>query len=74
MGGGGVFLFYSVFLSAVEGCVTQPHLLGELFEKHRRRLHMYVVYCRNKPSSELIVSNNDEYFEVTFFFVNKPYE
>lgn len=30
-----------------------------------RRLHMYVVYCQNKPKSEHIVSEYiDTYFEV----------
>ncbi len=31
-----------------------------------RRLHMYVVYCQNKPKSEHIVSEYIEtYFEVS---------
>lgn len=29
-----------------------------------RRLHMYVVYCQNKPKSEFIVAEYDSYFEV----------
>lgn len=33
-----------------------------------RRLHMYVVYCQNKPKSEHIVSEYIEtYFEVSEF-------
>lgn len=34
-----------------------------------RRLHMYVVYCQNKPKSEHIVSEYIEtFFEVSGFF------
>lgn len=36
------------------------------FFLQERRLHMYVVYCQNKPKSEYIVS---EYIE-TFFEVS----
>lgn len=58
------FLLYSVFLSAVERCLTQPHELGKLFKKYERKLLMYVVYCQNKPVSEYLVSEHDYYFEV----------
>lgn len=30
-----------------------------------RRLHMYVVYCQNKPKSEFIVAEYDTYFDVS---------
>lgn len=30
-----------------------------------RRLHMYVVYCQNKPRSEFIVAEYDTYFDVS---------
>lgn len=53
------FLF---FLSESVGNGTSVCLLQE------RRLHMYVVYCQNKPKSEHIVS---EYIE-TFFEVSLP--
>ncbi|XP_077458785.1 rho guanine nucleotide exchange factor 25 isoform X1 [Stigmatopora argus] len=53
----------SYFLGELEKCVTDPDILAELFIKHERRLHMYVVYCQNKPKSEHVVS---EYIE-TFF-------
>lgn len=34
-----------------------------------RRLHMYVVYCQNKPKSEHIVSEYIEtYFEVSNYY------
>lgn len=33
-----------------------------------RRLHMYVVYCQNKPKSEFIVAEYDTFFDVSFHF------
>lgn len=42
-------------------CLTFPHF-------QERRLHMYVVYCQNKPKSEHVVS---EFIE-TYFEVTKP--
>ncbi|KAJ8403953.1 hypothetical protein AAFF_G00343030 [Aldrovandia affinis] len=51
------------FLAELEKCVTEPERLAQLFIKHERRLHMYVVYCQNKPKSEHIVS---EYIETYF--------
>jgi len=65
-----IFLFYSVFLAAVERCLTRPHELGKLFKKYERKLLMYVVYCQNKPVSEYLVSDHNDYFEVTYF-INK---
>uniref|UniRef100_A0A803TQJ9 Rho guanine nucleotide exchange factor 25 n=1 Tax=Anolis carolinensis TaxID=28377 RepID=A0A803TQJ9_ANOCA len=51
-------------LKQLEKCLEDPDLLAELFIKHERRLHMYVVYCQNKPKSEHIVSEFiDTYFE-----------
>ncbi|XP_063064702.1 rho guanine nucleotide exchange factor 25 isoform X2 [Engraulis encrasicolus] len=51
------------FLAELEKCVGEPERLATLFIKHERRLHMYVVYCQNKPKSEHIVS---EYIETYF--------
>ncbi|XP_048363557.1 triple functional domain protein isoform X4 [Sphaerodactylus townsendi] len=51
------------FLGELEKCLDDPEKLGSLFVKHERRLHMYIVYCQNKPKSEHIVS---EYID-TFF-------
>uniref|UniRef100_A0A803TF97 Trio Rho guanine nucleotide exchange factor n=1 Tax=Anolis carolinensis TaxID=28377 RepID=A0A803TF97_ANOCA len=51
------------FLEELEKCLEEPEKLGSLFVKHERRLHMYIVYCQNKPKSEHIVS---EYID-TFF-------
>jgi len=67
-----VFLFsffcFSFFLKALEKCTEHPEELGPLFERYKRKLHMYVVYCQNKPVSEYIVSEYiDTYFEVCNF-------
>ncbi|XP_013864560.1 rho guanine nucleotide exchange factor 25 isoform X2 [Austrofundulus limnaeus] len=51
------------FLGELEKCVNDPDSLAQLFIKHERRLHMYVVYCQNKPKSEHVVS---EYIETYF--------
>jgi len=52
------------FLKELRECLDEPGRLGPLFQKHERKLHMYVVYCKNKPVSEFIVSDYlDTYFE-----------
>ncbi|KAG8452544.1 hypothetical protein GDO86_004362 [Hymenochirus boettgeri] len=52
------------FLGELQKCLEDPNRLAQLFIKHERRLHMYVVYCQNKPKSEHIVSEYiDTYFE-----------
>uniref|UniRef100_A0A8B9K8J3 non-specific serine/threonine protein kinase n=1 Tax=Astyanax mexicanus TaxID=7994 RepID=A0A8B9K8J3_ASTMX len=52
------------FLGELEKCLEDPDHLGPLFVKQERRLHMYIVYCQNKPKSEHIVSEYiDTYFE-----------
>ncbi|KAM6959163.1 triple functional domain protein [Aplochiton taeniatus] len=52
------------YLGELEKCLEEPDRLGPLFVKHERRLHMYIVYCQNKPKSEHIVSEYiDTYFE-----------
>uniref|UniRef100_A0A8C9TRJ2 non-specific serine/threonine protein kinase n=1 Tax=Scleropages formosus TaxID=113540 RepID=A0A8C9TRJ2_SCLFO len=51
------------FLGELEKCLQDHDRLAELFIKHERRLHMYVVYCQNKPTSEFIVAEYDSYFE-----------
>ncbi|KAJ8397054.1 hypothetical protein AAFF_G00011080 [Aldrovandia affinis] len=51
------------FLGELKKSVSEPERLAQLFIKHERRLHMYVVYCQNKPKSEHIVS---EYIETYF--------
>ncbi|XP_060051041.1 rho guanine nucleotide exchange factor 25 isoform X2 [Erinaceus europaeus] len=52
------------FLQELQRCLNDPDWLAQLFIKHERRLHMYVVYCQNKPKSEHVVSEfGDSYFE-----------
>ncbi|NXS15740.1 KALRN protein, partial [Mystacornis crossleyi] len=51
------------FLAELEKCLQEPDRLAQLFIKHERRLHMYVVYCQNKPRSEYIVAEYESYFE-----------
>uniref|UniRef100_A0A1A8BP83 non-specific serine/threonine protein kinase n=1 Tax=Nothobranchius kadleci TaxID=1051664 RepID=A0A1A8BP83_NOTKA len=52
------------FLGELEKCLEDPDRLASLFIKQERRLHMYIVYCQNKPKSEHIVSEYiDTYFE-----------
>ncbi|KAB5586590.1 hypothetical protein PHYPO_G00003450 [Pangasianodon hypophthalmus] len=52
------------FLGELEKCLEDPNRLAPLFIKQERRLHMYIVYCQNKPKSEHIVSEYiDTYFE-----------
>ncbi|XP_026150975.1 kalirin isoform X4 [Mastacembelus armatus] len=52
------------FVGELEKCLEDHEHLPELFIKHERRLHMYVVYCQNKPKSEFIVAEYDTYFDV----------
>uniref|UniRef100_A0A3B4YJZ0 non-specific serine/threonine protein kinase n=1 Tax=Seriola lalandi dorsalis TaxID=1841481 RepID=A0A3B4YJZ0_SERLL len=52
------------FVGELEKCLEDNEHLPELFIKHERRLHMYVVYCQNKPKSEFIVAEYDTYFDV----------
>ena len=64
----------SSFLKALEKCIEEPAELGPLFKRYERKLHMYVVYCENKPKSEYIVSEHiDTYFEVSFRFWVKSF-
>ncbi|KAM3608101.1 uncharacterized protein V6R79_019102 [Siganus canaliculatus] len=51
------------FVVELEKCLEDHEHLPELFIKHERRLHMYVVYCQNKPKSEFIVAEYDTYFD-----------
>lgn len=57
-----ILLFCSYFSTHLEKCVESPGQLGQLLKKSERKLHMYVVYCQNKPVSEYIVSENINYF------------
>ncbi|XDV36282.1 hypothetical protein PO909_006089, partial [Leuciscus waleckii] len=50
------------FLGELEKCLQDHDRLAELFIKHERRLHMYVIYCQNKPRSEFVVAEYDDGF------------
>jgi triple functional domain protein len=61
-----------IFCKALERCLEHPEELGGLFKRYERKLHMYVVYCQNKPMSEFIVSEHiDTYFEVSINHIVK---
>ncbi|XP_062853832.1 kalirin RhoGEF kinase b isoform X2 [Trichomycterus rosablanca] len=64
---GNIFQIYDwhkeFFMGELEKCLQDHDKLAELFIKHERRLHMYVIYCQNKPRSEFIVAEYDSYFE-----------
>ncbi|XP_073502231.1 kalirin-like [Phyllobates terribilis] len=51
------------FLGELQKCLPEPERLAQLFIKHERKLHMYVVYCQNKPRSEYVVAEYDAFFE-----------
>ncbi|XP_046714942.1 kalirin RhoGEF kinase b isoform X2 [Silurus meridionalis] len=51
------------FMGELEKCLQDQDKLAELFIKHERRLHMYVIYCQNKPRSEFVVAEYDTFFE-----------
>uniref|UniRef100_A0A8B9JBS2 Kalirin RhoGEF kinase n=1 Tax=Astyanax mexicanus TaxID=7994 RepID=A0A8B9JBS2_ASTMX len=51
------------FMGELEKCLQDHDKLAELFIKHERRLHMYVIYCQNKPHSEFIVAEYEAFFE-----------
>uniref|UniRef100_A0A3Q2ZRW5 DH domain-containing protein n=1 Tax=Kryptolebias marmoratus TaxID=37003 RepID=A0A3Q2ZRW5_KRYMA len=55
------------FLVELERCVQNHDLLADLFIRHERRLHMYIVYCQNKPRSEFIVIEYETFFELRLF-------
>ena len=64
------YFFFSIFCKAIEKCLDHPEELGPLFKKYEMKLRMYVVYCKNKPMSEFIVSEYiDTYFEVSFLYL-----
>lgn len=51
------------FFNALQRCLSMPSELGPMIKRYERKLHMYVVYCQNKPMSEHIVSENLGYFD-----------
>lgn len=58
------FYCHSFLLGELRKCQKEPEALGPLFRRCERKLHMYVIYCQNKPMSEIIVSEYiSTYFE-----------
>uniref|UniRef100_A0A8C3JTU0 non-specific serine/threonine protein kinase n=2 Tax=Neoaves TaxID=3078114 RepID=A0A8C3JTU0_9CHAR len=51
-----------VFVFGLNGSQSHTRLLC-ILPSQERRLHMYVVYCQNKPRSEYIVAEYEAYFE-----------
>lgn len=54
---------FSVFLKTLYNCIQNPSELGMIIKRSERKLHMYVVYCQNKPVSEHIVAEHLSYFD-----------
>lgn len=53
----------SIFLKTLQNCIHNPSELSSIIKRSERKLHMYVVYCQNKPVSEHIVSEHLSYFD-----------
>lgn len=53
----------SFFLKSLRHCLTDTYELGPLIKRSERKLHMYVIYCQNKPVSEHIVAEHLGYFD-----------
>ncbi|XP_049583381.1 kalirin isoform X1 [Syngnathus scovelli] len=58
-----IYDWHKNFVGELEKCLDDHEYLAELFIKHERKLHMYVVYCQNKPKSEFIVAEHDTFFD-----------
>lgn len=56
-------LFRSIFLKTLQNCIQSPSDLSAIIKRSERKLHMYVVYCQNKPVSEHIVAEHLSYFD-----------
>uniref|UniRef100_A0A5S6QCN5 Non-specific serine/threonine protein kinase n=1 Tax=Trichuris muris TaxID=70415 RepID=A0A5S6QCN5_TRIMR len=58
-----IFEFHkNIFSKEIEKCLDDYEAAGRAFVKYERRLHMYVVYCQNKPKSEYLVSEHESFF------------
>lgn len=53
----------------IERCLEHPEEIGGVFQRSEKRLQIYVKYCQNKPTSEYIVSEYSNYFEVSILTV-----
>lgn len=54
---------FSYFLKSLQPCIVNSMELGPMIKRSERKLHMYVIYCQNKPVSEHIVAEHLGYFE-----------
>lgn len=52
-----------MFYETLKRCKVHTEELGPLIQRSDKKLHMYVVYCQNKPVSEHIVAENLAYFD-----------
>lgn len=59
------YFVLSFFMKNIERCVEHPEEIGPVFQRSEKRLQIYVKYCQNKPTSEYIVSEYSNYFEVS---------
>lgn len=50
-------------MKSLQKCIQNSVELGPLIKRCERKLHMYVIYCQNKPVSEHIVAEHLGYFE-----------
>lgn len=50
-------------MKSLQKCILNSVELGPLIKRCERKLHMYVIYCQNKPVSEHIVAEHLGYFE-----------
>ncbi|KPU78084.1 uncharacterized protein Dana_GF10082, isoform B [Drosophila ananassae] len=51
------------FLRALRNCQKSPADLGPLIKRSAPKFSLYYTYCSNKPLSEYIVSDNNDYFD-----------
>ncbi|GIY93513.1 triple functional domain protein [Caerostris extrusa] len=52
------------FFPELQNTLENPRSIGLLFRRSERKLHMYIVYCQNKPKSEELVAQFlNTYFE-----------
>lgn len=56
------FFFCSKFQRALRHCQKSPTDLGPLIKNSANKFTMYYYFCSNKPLSEFIVSEHQQYF------------
>ncbi|XP_055949371.1 triple functional domain protein-like isoform X1 [Argiope bruennichi] len=58
------------FFPELQSTLENPRSIGLLFRRSERKLHMYIVYCQNKPKSEELVA---QFFNSYFEEVRRKY-